>query len=462
MNLKKANLALLTVGILFMANGLRAEALDTINQNNTNLVPLRVISEELGASVNYDAVKKRIDLKLKSQTVEAFVGSKKATVNGNPKELQVAAQVINGTTYVPIRFVGEALGGSVDYQNGKLKILIDGKEKEWTLQEKKIQVNANKMSASSGTFSSGSRSVAGKNITYATVNMNDANVKVRIATANNTVTQAQALKSLASGAKLAVNGTYFAAYNGAVPQPDGTLVSNKRTIHITDIGSTIGFTSDNRVLIDFVKTRIQGYINGEKAWESYRVNRPTTDTSTNIIYTPEYGKEIPLANGWSSVVCINGTVEKIVNQAGKVPAGGLIIATTKPGNFQVGDKIELKTVFYPKNTPEADWEKVVHALSAGPSLRINGQKTGDPANENFTEAKILTNSAQRTFIGVDANNKLMIGTVSASVSQLKDLVGQLNLQSAIYLDGGASSGLYYNGKYLTSPGRNISNAILFS
>lgn len=28
------------------------------------------------------------------------------------------------------------------------------------------------------------------------------------------------------------------------------------------------------------------------------------------------------------------------------------------------------------------------------------------------------------------------------------------------LDGGASSGLYYNGKYLTAPGRKISNALI--
>lgn len=31
---------------------------------------------------------------------------------------------------------------------------------------------------------------------------------------------------------------------------------------------------------------------------------------------------------------------------------------------------------------------------------------------------------------------------------------------AMNLDGGASSGLYYNGKYLTTPGRKISNALV--
>ncbi|MBP3887451.1 MAG: phosphodiester glycosidase family protein, partial [Cellulosilyticum sp.] len=94
-------------------------------------------------------------------------------------------------------------------------------------------------------------------------------------------------------------------------------------------------------------------------------------------------------------------------------------------------------------------------------LRINGQATGDPKNESFTEAKILTQVAQRSFIGVDAQGYVTIGTTSASVAQLKNIVSEMGLVSAMCLDGGASSGLYYNGSYITNPGRNISNSINF-
>lgn len=37
---------------------------------------------------------------------------------------------------------------------------------------------------------------------------------------------------------------------------------------------------------------------------------------------------------------------------------------------------------------------------------------------------------------------------------------ELGMLEAMALDGGASSGLYYEGKYLTQPGRNISNALV--
>ena len=450
--------AVILLGITLFTSTLNAATLKCLNQNNTNLAPLRTISEDLGAKVDFNKEKNLITIIYKETKIEATIGSKTALINGDKKELQVAPQVVNGTTYVPIRFVGEALGAKVDYQGNTLTVNLDGTSKAWQIETVKSTTGT----ASTGTFSKGSKSVNGKAVTYVTVNMNDPNVKVKIATANNTVTQAVPLKTLASGAKVGVNGTYFAAYNGDMPLPDGTLVSNGKILHITDIGSTIGFTSDNKVLIDFVKTRVQGYVNGQESWISYRVNRPTTDASATIIYTPEYGKEnIPLASGWSAVVCIDGKVAKIVTESRTVPSNGFILVTKKPGKFKVGDSVSYKTTYDTTYTSAEEWENVVYALSAGPSLRINGQKTGDPANESFTEAKILTNVAQRTFIGVTNDNQLMMGTVSASVSQLKDIVAQLGLKSAMCLDGGASSGLYYNGGYLTSPGRNISNAIVF-
>ena len=451
-------LGMILLGITLFSNKAEAGTLKVVNKNNTNLVPLRTISEELGADVNYDNMSKKITVIYKDSIVGAVLGSKHASVNGHKTELQVEPQIIKGTTYVPIRFIGEALGGLVDYQKGRLKITFANEVKEWQLE---TIVDTPKAAVTGDTFRSGSKTAGGKKVSYVTINMNDPKVKMKVATANNTVTQTQALKTLAGGAKASVNGTYFAAYNGDIPLPDGTIVSNGKVLHITDIGSTIGVTADNKVLIDFVQTRVQGYVNGQESWVSYRVNRPTPDTSTNVLYIPEYGGNIPLSSGWSAVVCINGKVEKIVTASRQVPKDGFIVATTRPDRFKLGDSVSYKTIYYPAQTSASEWEDVVYAISAGPSLRINGQKTGDPKDERFTEAKILTNVAQRTFIGVTNDNVLMIGTVSASVSQLKDIVNQLGLKSAMCLDGGASSGLYYNGKYLTSPGRNLSNSLNF-
>lgn len=446
---------------LLMTGSLQAATLNCVNQNNTNCIPIRTISQEFGAGVSFDKASGIIGITYKGKEIEIQLGSKEATVNGEKKILQMAPQALNGTTYVPIRFIGEALGGVVNYDKGQLTVTIDGITKSWQLNMVNKQAQTTSTTAATGAFSSGTKTVQGRKVNYVNINMNNPNVKVKISTAQNVVTAAASLKSLSGTAKASINGSYFAAYNGDLPLPDGTLVSNGNVLHITDIGSTIGFTSDNKVLIDFVKTRVQGYVNGEEAWLSYRINRHTPDPSATIIYTPEYKEKAQVPSGWTAVVCVDHKVVKYTTQSRTVPENGFLLVTMKPEKFKVGDTVDYKVVYEPKNTSASEWENVVHALSAGPSLIINGQKTGDPAKESFTEAKILTQSAQRSFIGVNAQGVVTIGTTTATVSQLKSMVQEMGLVSAMCLDGGASSGLYYNGTYLTSPGRSLSNSINF-
>ncbi len=86
-----------------------------IEQNGRLLVPLRGVLEKMGAYVQYDS---------NSQTVTAFqgeskislpIGQRTATVNGRDVTLDVPAQVVNGSTMVPLRFVAESLGAQVNY-----------------------------------------------------------------------------------------------------------------------------------------------------------------------------------------------------------------------------------------------------------------------------------------------------------------------------------------------------------
>lgn len=308
-----------------------------------------------------------------------------------------------------------------------------------------------------------SQTVNGKKVTAIAIDMNNPQIKVDIATAGNKITQAAALKTMAQNAKLSINGTYFSAYNGDIPFPDGTLVKNSKPLHITDIGSTIGFTSDHKVLIDFVKTRVTGYVNDVEVWTSYRINRPTPDTSATVIYTPEYDGKVNIPSGFVGVVCIDGMIVKYATESRTVPKNGfiLVMSESKSSKYPLNASVKYEVTYTPQNTSAEDWKNVTHALSAGPSLLINGQETGDPKNESFTESKILTQAAQRSFIGVTENNLVIVGTVSASVNDLKKIAKSMGLQSAMCLDGGASSGLYFNGSYLTSPGRDVNNCINF-
>jgi hypothetical protein len=77
-------------------------------------VPLRGVFEQLGASVVYDNGTINAQ-KGHERSVSLHVGSTQATVDGQPQTLDVAPFIIGASTYVPLRFVSQALGASVNY-----------------------------------------------------------------------------------------------------------------------------------------------------------------------------------------------------------------------------------------------------------------------------------------------------------------------------------------------------------
>lgn len=88
------------------------------------LVPLRGVFEQLGATVDYDAHTQHILAVRGSQTVELTIGSRQARVGDQPKLLDVPAFTISGRTMVPLRFVSESLGASVQWIDASRTILI--------------------------------------------------------------------------------------------------------------------------------------------------------------------------------------------------------------------------------------------------------------------------------------------------------------------------------------------------
>ena len=88
------------------------------------LVPLRGIFERLGATVDYDARTQDIVAVRGPQTVELTLGSRQARVNDTAKLLDVSAFTIAGRTLVPLRFISESLGANVQWVEASRIILI--------------------------------------------------------------------------------------------------------------------------------------------------------------------------------------------------------------------------------------------------------------------------------------------------------------------------------------------------
>ncbi len=84
-------------------------------KSGSTLVPMRSFFEALGAEIDWDADTKTVKGKRDETTVSLTIGSKTAYVDGKSKTLSVPAQLINNSTFIPLRFVGEALGDKVEY-----------------------------------------------------------------------------------------------------------------------------------------------------------------------------------------------------------------------------------------------------------------------------------------------------------------------------------------------------------
>lgn len=85
-------------------------------------VPLRGVFERLGASVVYDSG--TINATGNGRTISLRVGSTDASINGQPQVLDVAPFIIGASTYVPLRFVAQALGATVNYDQANQLVAI--------------------------------------------------------------------------------------------------------------------------------------------------------------------------------------------------------------------------------------------------------------------------------------------------------------------------------------------------
>jgi tetratricopeptide (TPR) repeat protein len=321
-------------------------------------------------------------------------------------------------------------------------------------------------------FSGGSRTV-----TAIYVDLNDKTIRMESVLAKNQVGKVDDLKNIAQQANKenqkvvgAINGTFFNAYSSD-PQPTSTIETKGKFEFMSESGSAIGFTGDNTVMIDRLKVSVIGAINGNyespNNWDVWGLNN--TQATSETIFTPAFGKTTGKHNK-TSVVVENGVVTKILKGEAVILPSGYTLALNSPKyfkKFSVGDQVDYKLKFFKllaggKSNP-IPWENVRTTVGAGPTLVKNGFVLADGKLENFKEDKINTNRGQRSFIGVTNKNILIMGTVpNVSVKELGAIVKKLGLFNALNLDGGASSGLYYNGKYLTNPGRKLSNALVIT
>lgn len=92
--------------------------------DNRTLVPLRWIAEALGAEVSWDDMKRAVLINSTAEQARAKGEHIQIIVNGTAIETDVHPVIIDGSTMVPVRFIAEALGTEVTWDQDSMTISI--------------------------------------------------------------------------------------------------------------------------------------------------------------------------------------------------------------------------------------------------------------------------------------------------------------------------------------------------
>ncbi|HBC93614.1 MAG TPA: glycoside hydrolase [Pelotomaculum sp.] len=83
------------------------------------LVPLRFVSEALGAGLEWEAKDQKVIIQKGDKRVILTIGGKTCSVNGQDYPLDAPAIIVDSRTMVPLRFISEVLGARVTWTQGE-------------------------------------------------------------------------------------------------------------------------------------------------------------------------------------------------------------------------------------------------------------------------------------------------------------------------------------------------------
>ncbi len=111
-----------------------------ITAEGRTIVPLRVISETMGANVIWEQEEKKVTAEKNGRILELKIGDKTIYNDGEPMEIDSPAQIVNGRTMVPVRVISESFGCQVGWDGDTKTVYVttfpeDGGDGEYGEEE---------------------------------------------------------------------------------------------------------------------------------------------------------------------------------------------------------------------------------------------------------------------------------------------------------------------------------------
>ena len=93
-----------------------------ILENGRTLVPVRFITESFGATVQWDENAKEVTINLDEKIIKMIIGNSKIIIGDTVSYLDIPAKIYNGRTYIPLRKFAESIGKKIFYDRGLIII----------------------------------------------------------------------------------------------------------------------------------------------------------------------------------------------------------------------------------------------------------------------------------------------------------------------------------------------------
>ncbi|MDO5479829.1 MAG: copper amine oxidase N-terminal domain-containing protein, partial [Clostridia bacterium] len=94
-------------------------------ENERTLIPLRAVVEALEAEVLWDEKERKITITNNETEVVLVIGKKEAYINGEEVLLEAAPKLRKDRTLVPLRFLAEAFGNEVLWDEESKTVIIE-------------------------------------------------------------------------------------------------------------------------------------------------------------------------------------------------------------------------------------------------------------------------------------------------------------------------------------------------
>ena len=318
------------------------------------LVPLRGIFEQLGATVNYDAATSRILAIRGGQTVELTVGSREAAVDNSPMTLDVPAFTINGRTMVPLRFISEALGAGVQWLAANETILIHSNGGTPTAAVPPVlpgEVTGRLMAVTTGQNSQIVLRANGQDYTYAVT----PETAIYRYNADNSAGGSAALGQLKTGDRVVVdaNGNQatkiMASYRVSPAGRIAHVSAGNRTVTLAN-GTTYVVLADAQVTLNGQPAEFSAIQNGRAA--RFYVVEGTNQAYQVAVTTPRTAVPVPVALTAPTITSPgNGSrVGTSIIVQGQAQPGALVIVTAQPR--LLGQTVRVQTLA----TADGTWQ----------------------------------------------------------------------------------------------------------